>query len=239
MDKILLDIKGRTASITINNPDKMNCLDMEMLLQLKAFLLEIEKSQNVSVIVIKGAGQKSFSTGGNLKDFRALKDFHEVKDWIVFGNEVFNLLENISIPTIAAIQGYAMGGGLELALACDLRIATENSVFSMPELNHGWIPGWGGLTRIRRLIGESKAKEMIILGERMDGKEAYQIGLINKICKDGRLEELIEDLTKGLSKLDPFVFQLSKKAIMDSNRTTYNNDLIYDALATYYSKISN
>ncbi len=238
MDKVLLEIKGRIASITINNPDKMNCLDLKMLIQLKTFLMDIEKNQNLGVIVIKGAGHQSFSTGGNLKDFRALKDFHEVKDWIVFGNEVFNLLENIAIPSIAAIQGYAMGGGLELALACDLRIATESSVFSMPELNHGWIPGWGGLTRIRRLIGESKAKEMIMLGERMDAKEAYQIGLINKICQEGKLDELIDELTTRLSKLDPFVFQLSKKAIMDNNRTTLNNDLLYDALATYYSKIN-
>jgi len=238
MDKILLDIKGRTASITINNPDKMNCLDMEMLMQLKAFLLEIEKSQNVSVIVIKGAGQKSFSTGGNLKDFNTLKNFHQVKDWIVFGNKVFNILENLPIPTIAAIQGYAMGGGLELAMACDLRIATENSVFSMPELNHGWVPGWGGLTRLRRLIGESKAKEMIMLGEQIDGEKAYRFGLINKVCDEESLDKLVDHLSTDLSQLEPFVFQMSKKAIMDSTRTTYENDLLYDALATYYSKIS-
>jgi enoyl-CoA hydratase/carnithine racemase len=238
MDKILLEIQDKLATITINNPDKLNCIDMEMLQQLNGILSDIEQSQNAGVIVIKGAGQKSFSTGGNLKDFNAIKNFHEVKDWIVFGNQVFNILENLPIPTIAAIQSYAMGGGLELAMACDLRIATENSVFSVPELNHGWVPGWGGLTRLRRLIGESKAKEMIMLGEQIDGEKAYRFGLINKVCDEESLDKLVDHLSTVLSQLEPFVFQMTKKAIMDERRTTHGNDLLYDALATYYSKIS-
>ena len=236
MKKILFDIKEKIATITINNPEKMNCLDMEMLELLESALLKYKKEKSVHVIVIKGAGERAFSTGGNLKDFTKLSDFDEVTKWIKYGNEVFNLLENIPMATIAAISGYTMGGGLELALSCDLRIATENSIFSMPELNHGWVPGWGGLSKLRRLIGEAKAKEVIMLSERIDGNEAHRIGLINKVCKRNELESLVRELSIKLSKLDPFILEMSKASIMDQNRTTATNDLLFDVLATNYSR---
>lgn len=237
MEKILFEIEGNIGTITLNNPEKMNCLDIEMLGLIETILMDVKKHKSVNVLIIKGAGERAFSTGGNLKDFGKLTEFHEVKDWIKYGNEVFNLLEQLPIATIAMIQGYTMGGGLELALACDLRIATRDSVFSMPELNHGWVPGWGGLTRLRRLIGEAKAKELIILGERIDGDEALRFGLVNKICGSKELDKIVEDISHKLSKIDPFIMEMSKSAIMDHNRTTSGNDLIYDALATYYSKL--
>jgi enoyl-CoA hydratase/carnithine racemase len=237
MEKILFESKDKVGKVTINNPTKMNCLDMEMLEAVASVLLDIKKSRSINVLVVQGAGDKAFSTGGNLNAFGKLKEFHEVKDWIKYGNEVFNLLDDMPIATIASIQGYAMGGGLELALACDLRTATENAVFSMPELNHGWVPGWGGLSRLRRLLGEAKAKEMIMLGEHLSANDALQFGLVNKVCKTNDMEKVIDDTALKLSKIDPFVMEMSKNALMDHGRTTWGNDLLYDALATYYSKI--
>jgi enoyl-CoA hydratase/carnithine racemase len=236
MEKILLDIQNRIATITINNPEKMNCLDMEMLALIEKILTDIKRSKSAHVIVVKGAGDRAFSTGGNLNDFGKLTEFHEVKDWIKYGNEVFNLLASMPMATVASINGYAMGGGLELAMSCDLRIAAEDAVFSMPELNHGWVPGWGGLTRLRQIIGEARAKELIMLGERIDGCEAHRIGLVHKVCSKARLVEMTHDIALRLSKIDPFVLEMSKSAIMDHQRTTTANDLIYDALATFYSK---
>jgi enoyl-CoA hydratase/carnithine racemase len=237
MEKILFESTDKVGTITINNPTKMNCLDMEMLEVLSAKLVDIKNNKNVYVLVIQGAGEKAFSTGGNLNAFGKLKEFHEVKDWIKYGNAVFNMLDDMPIATIAAIRGYAMGGGLELALACDLRIATENAVFSMPELNHGWVPGWGGMSRLRRLLGEAKAKEMIMLGEHISANHALQFGLVNKVCPSDQLNKLLEDIAEKLSKIDPFVMEMSKNALMDQGRSTWGNDLLYDALATYYSKI--
>ena len=236
MDKIVVNNEQRISRITINFPEKMNCLDMEMLRLLEASLLEIKKNQSADVIIITGAGEKAFCTGGNLKDFNKLTEFRDVRAWISYGNEVFNLLENMPIATIAAINGYAMGGGLELALSCDLRIAAENSVFSMPELQHGWVPGWGGLSRLRRLIGEAKAKELIMLGDRIDAEEALRIGLINKLCKEEMLQDTVQETAIKLSKIDPFILEMSKTSIMDHSRTTATNDLLFDALATKYSK---
>jgi enoyl-CoA hydratase/carnithine racemase len=236
MEKILTQISNNIATITLNNPEKMNCLDMEMLASLESTLIQIKKTKSARVIVITGEGNKAFSTGGNLTDFGKLSGFEEIREWIRFGNEVFNLLESMPVATIAAINGYTMGGGLELALSCDLRIATNNSIFSMPELNHGWVPGWGGLSKLRRLIGESKAKEMILLGERIDGKEAHRIGLLNKICDQTELDTLIKGLASKLTLIDPFLLEISKTSIRDQQRTTANNDLLFDVLATNYSR---
>lgn len=236
MEKIRIQIKNKIATITINNPDKMNCLDMEMLDSLESTLLKFKKEKSIRVIVITGAGDKAFSSGGNLKDLDKLTQFDEIKEWIICGNEVFNMLETMPMATIAAINGYTMGGGLELALSCDLRIATENSTFSMPELNHGWVPGWGGLSKLRRLIGESKAKEMIMLGEQINGTEAHRIGLVNKVCVSNKLQVLINEIAYKLVEIDPFVMELSKTSIMDQNRTTAANDLLFDVLASNYSK---
>ena len=237
MHQINFETNNKIARVTINHPAKLNCLDIELLQQLENGLLKIRKDNSANVIVIQGAGGKAFSTGGNLKDFGRLQEFHEVKHWIKYGNEVFNLLESMPMATIAAVRGYAMGGGFELAMCCDLRFAAEGSVFAMPELNHGWVPGWGGLTRLRKLVGEAKAKELIFLGEKIDGETAREIGIVNKIISDAKWENKIQEFAERLSSIEPFVLEMSKNAIMDHGRTNQSNDLLFDALATYYSKI--
>ncbi len=236
MKRVLFETAKNICTITINNPEKLNCLDMEMLGFLEAGLMELKKKKSARAVVIKGAGDKAFSTGGNLNDFTKLSEFHEIREWISYGNEVFNLLEHMPTATIAAIAGYCMGGGLELALSCDLRIATENSIFSMPELNHGWVPGWGGLSRLQRLIGEAKAKEIIMLGEKINAQEALRIGLINKICNSKDLEQMTHNTALKLSKIDPFLMEMSKNSILDRSRTTTANDMLFDVLATNYSR---
>ena len=234
--KVHFKIEEAVGTIKLNNPGKMNCLDMEMLGLIEKHLLNIKNEKSVRTLIVTGAGEKAFSTGGNLKEFDKLTDYQEVRDWIAYGNEVFNSLENLPIATIAAVNGYAMGGGLELALSCDLRIASENAIFAMPELNHGWVPGWGGLARLRRLVGEGKAKEIIMLGERIDAIEAHQLGLVNKICAQDELNKLVIELAQKLSKIDPFIIEMTKLSIMDHNRSTSANDLLFDVLATKYSK---
>ena len=235
-DRISFGAEEGVGVITINNPEKMNCLDMDMLNLIEKHLLEIKNGNGIRALIVKGAGDKAFSTGGNLKEFGKLTEYNEVKEWISYGNEVFNLLESLPIATIAAINGYAMGGGLELALSCDLRIASENAIFSMPELNHGWVPGWGGLARLRRLVGESRAKEIIMLGERINANEAYRFGLISRIHPQNELNNQANELASKLSKIDSFIIEMTKKSIMDQNRGTTSNDLLFDVLATKYSK---
>ena len=238
MGNIYLSVEDSVGKIIINNPDKMNCLDMSMLHDLDKLLLQISSNKNIGAIWITGAGEKAFSSGANLTEFTSL-DEAGTEEWIKYGNNLFNKLESLPIPTIAAINGYAFGGGLELALACDIRIATETSIFAFPELKHGWIPGWGGLSRLRRLIGEAKAKYIIMLGEKINAQYALDIGIISRICPTKQLDKTVTSMLNHLIGLDPFVFEIAKNALMDVNRGTSSNDVLFEVLATQHSKKKN
>ena len=232
---VLSELNDGVFTITLNNPGKLNCIGMEMLRLLNEKCCEAEEKDEIKVVLLKGAGDRSFSTGGNLKEFNALSR-DETVEWIQFGNNVFNRLEVLPKPTIAVIQGYAYGGGLELALACDLRVATEKASFSSPELQHGWIPGWGGLTRLRRLLGEAKAKEIVFLSEVINADEALRIGLVHRVIQSDALDEAVEKWIDSLMQLNNVVFAIAKSAIHDPNRKSSGDDLMYDVLATLYSK---
>lgn len=232
MNKIIFEIKNNVALITLNNPAKLNCMGLELLNELNDAVDKIKRNENVRVLVIQGAGERAFSTGADLKQFTALSE-DKLKNWIVFGNEVFNKIEELNKPTIAYINGYALGGGLELALACDFRIGTETTVLGCPELEHGWLPGWGGITRLRRLAGEAKAKEMVMLNQKINANEALQMGLLHRI--DNEKGEQLSLFTEHLKKLKLEAFELAKVALQDENRTTKGADIQFDVMAAQVS----
>lgn len=229
-DLILSSLHNGVFTITLNYPTKMNCMGFEMLEGLNDAVNFARKSDDVKVIVITGAGEKAFSSGANIKEFKALKGI-EITRWIEFGNGINNNIETISKPTIAYINGYAMGGGLELALACDFRLASKNAILSTPEVSNGWLPGWGGMTRIRRLVGEANAKRIILLSEKIDANSALQIGLITKIYT----KEELHIFTNNLLEIKPQVYAMAKSALMDATRTTYGSDINFDVLAVKIS----
>jgi len=237
MGTIDISIQDQVANLTINNPEKMNCVDMSMLEALDHHIEKISRDKSIRVIKLFGAGENAFSTGANLNEFREL-DSTGVGEWIKFGNKIFNNLESLPIPSVAIINGYALGGGFELALACDLRIAHEDAIFSFPELKHGWIPGWGGLSRLRRLIGESRAKQLIMLSENIDSQTALEMGLVNKIYTENSFEGEVSQLINHLKTIDPFLMEMTKSALM-TNRHSTENDILFDVLATQYSKNKN
>lgn len=228
LKKIIYYIENQTAFIVLNNPTKLNCIGFQMLSELDEVLTEIEENYQVRVAVIKGAGEKAFSSGADLVEFQSLKE-KDVEKWIQIGNNVFNKIENLSKPTIAFINGYAIGGGLELALSCDFRIGTEIAVFASPELQHGWLPGWGGMTRLRRLLGEVKSKEIVMLCEKITANKALEMGLINAI--NSKNEDAVNKLINHLKTINPVSFMLAKSALMDDERTTYGVDVQFDILA--------
>ena len=233
-DKIIYEVKENIGFVTLNNPDKMNCIGFDLLNALDNVIERIKTDSNVKVVIIKGAGGKAFSAGGDLKEFRNLKPDEEI-EWIELGNSVFNKIESLSKPTIAFIDGYALGGGLELALACDLRIGTSNAVLSFPEIQHGWLPGWGGMVRMRRLFGESVAKEVIFLCEKINAEKALQFGIINRLV-DSKESEEFKDLIEILVSLDTSAFAITKAAIANEYRKTSGSDVNHDVLATKYLK---
>ncbi len=188
---VIVDKEDKVATVKINRPEKLNTLSIETLNDLKMAFKLLAKDEFIHVIVVTGEGDKSFAAGADISELNQLNEdsgFNFSKN----GQEVFDIIEKYNKPVIAAVNGYALGGGCELALACHIRFASENAKFGQPEVNLGIIPGFGGTQRLSKLINKSLALEMILSGQHINAVEAYRIGLVNKIFKQ---EEL---LTKTL-----------------------------------------
>jgi enoyl-CoA hydratase len=194
---LLTTISEGIITITINRPDKLNALNKQVLGELSTVLDEVYTSGDIKAAIITGAGQKAFVAGADISEF-SLLDSVGASYLAAFGQEqVFNKIENCPKPIIAAVNGYALGGGCELAMACHFRLASEQAKFGQPEINLGIIPGYGGTQRLTVLVGKGKAMEMIMTGEMISASEAKSWGLVNHITK---AESLIDD-TKALVKI--------------------------------------
>ncbi|MCM5664344.1 enoyl-CoA hydratase/isomerase family protein [Galbibacter mesophilus] len=227
---IQTDLNDGVFTIVLNNPSKMNCIGFEMLYALQAALNTAEEDENIQVVVLRGAGEKAFSSGANTKEFGALTG-KDVEKWIRLGNDIFNQLENLSKPTVAFLNGYVMGGGFEMALACDFRLANTSVVISNPEVGNGWLPGWGGMARLLRLVGEAHAKQIVLLSEKLDSTEAFRMGLITEVFETENAEKELLNFTAKLKNIQPKIYSVAKRTLMDSGRTTYGSDVDFDVLA--------
>jgi enoyl-CoA hydratase len=196
---LLLELKDAIAVVSINRPEKLNALNSETIEEFKNIFLEIDKNEMIKAVILTGTGEKAFAAGADIQELSRL-NIVEGKIFSEKGQEVFNLIENFSKPVIAAVNGYALGGGCELALACHFRIASENAKFGQPELNR-IIPGFGGTQRLTRLINSGRAMEYILTGDSIDTAEAFRIGLVNKVYKQNELlAKAIETAAKIASK---------------------------------------
>lgn len=229
-EKILCTIDNGIMNLALNNSSKLNCIGMEMLSQLEKYLDEASVSDKVKVVVITGVGEKAFSSGADLKEFNSLS-VKSMDKWIEEGNRIFNKLEHLPKPTVAYIKGFAIGGGFELALSCDFRVGTETAVFYSPELKNGWLPGWGGMTRLKRMFGEVIAKEIVLLGKRITTDEALKTRLLNAVFKSDNPDNELNEFLSGLTQLKTSILSLAKQAIMDRSRTTAGVDITFDILA--------
>ena len=194
---LLVEISNHIATVTINRPDKLNALNHQTLEELNQFLDRVEHDEQVKGILLTGAGNKAFVAGADLKEIQQLNAESAIS-FARFGQQIFNRIENFPKPIIALVNGYALGGGCELAMACHLRLASENAKFGQPEINLGIIPGYGGTQRLPRIIGKGRALELLLSGEMIDANEAYRIGLVNHIYS---AEELIEAGKQFLQKI--------------------------------------
>src|SRR3989339_2258100 len=194
---ILFEIKNNIGYVTINRPDKLNALNDETLDDLKKCFSGIKEDYGVSVVIVAGAGEKAFVAGADISEIHKLNVI-AAKHFAEKGQSIFNLIEKLGKPVIAAVNGYALGGGCELALACHIRLASENAKFGQPEVNLGIIPGYGGTQRLTRLVNSGRAAELILTGDLIDANEALRIGLVNKIFSS---EELISKATEFAEKI--------------------------------------
>jgi len=196
--------------VTIDRPDAMNALDVATLTELRDRLRELAADAAARVVVLTGAGDRAFIAGADIKYMSGL-DAEGAKEWGALGHETGELLETMSKPTIAAINGFALGGGCELALACDLRYASRKSKLGQPEINLGIIPGWGGTQRLARACGIGFAKELIFTGRLVDGEEALRMGLVDELA-DPVLDRALET-ARALAAKSPLALAAAKEAV--------------------------
>ncbi len=186
LKNLLLEIKDNIAVVAVNRPDKLNALNKDTVLELRSVFKELRSNDNIFVIILTGSGEKAFVAGADIKELNQL-DVLSAKKFSERGQEVFNYIENMNKPVIAAVNGFALGGGCELALACHIRLASENAKFGQPEVNLGIIPGYGGTQRLARLINSGRAMEYILTGDMIDANEAFRLGLVNHVYPQSEL----------------------------------------------------
>jgi enoyl-CoA hydratase/carnithine racemase len=208
---LLYEKRGKIAYITIDCPRALNSLDPTTFQELSSAMVDFRDDNDRWVAIITGSGNRAFCVGADIKDMLPVLENIRNEWWrmpptIMRGLELWK-------PTIAAVNGHALGGGLELALACDLRIASESATFGVPEVTLGIIPGWGGTQRLVRTIPRAKAAEMLFFGERIDAQEAYRIGLVNKVVPPEQLLPTAEEWAKKLCEIPPLAVRAAKEAM--------------------------
>jgi enoyl-CoA hydratase len=196
------------ATVTIDRQDALNALDVATLTELRDRLAELAEDGGVRVVVLTGAGEKAFAAGADIKYMSGLEP-EQAKGWGALGHEAGRLLEAMPKPTIAAVNGFALGGGCELALACDLRYASSRAKLGQPEINLGIVPGWGGTQRLARICGVGVAKELVYTGRTIDAEEALRIGLVNAIA-DPVLDRALS-VARELASKSPVALGLAKR----------------------------
>ena len=197
MKYIKTSVENNVITLTITRPQALNALNTDVLSELSTAIREVGEHPDYRCLVIRGSGNRAFVAGADISE---MVDYtpEQAFDFSMFGNRVFAQLEQLPIPTIAVVHGYALGGGMELAIACDIRIATPNARFALPETGLGIIPGFGGVFRLGRLIGEGRAKYMMYTGKTVGGEEAYRIGLVELLAQPEELEEMFDDTLKRI-----------------------------------------
>jgi enoyl-CoA hydratase len=222
-ETITVEKRGAVAVLTINRPDKLNALNMKVHTEGVAALDELKRDEEVRVLVITGSGEKSFIAGADISEFT--KQTPVTQRDLFNEKTLFNSIDNFPKPVIAMVNGFCLGGGNELALACDLRICSENAKFSQPEINLGIIPGGGGTQRLTHLIGEGRAMEIILTGDMIDAQTALNFGLVNHVYPPAELEAKTMEMANKIAEKAPIALQLIKEAVKFASRSNLDEGL--------------
>ena len=216
------------TTVVINRPKLLNALDTETLREMKDAFGKLAYDEDTKAMIIRGAGEKAFVAGADLGAMSTMTAV-EARNFSILGHDVFDAIEKLPYVVIAAVNGFALGGGCELALACDFRYASTTAKFGQPEVNYGIIPGFGGSQRLARLIGKGYAKEMIYTGNFIDAQEAHRIGLVNRVCHPEELYDTAEDTCRRIMKKGPLAIASAKDAINKGLSMDLESGLSYEA----------
>ncbi len=225
-ENVLYEVKGNVGYITINRPKALNALNSAVLQELDAVLDAVDL-EVVRCLIVTGAGEKSFVAGADIGEMSTLTKA-EGEAFGKKGNDVFRKLETFPIPVIAAVNGFALGGGCEIAMSCDIRICAENAVFGQPEVGLGITPGFGGTQRLARLVSPGMAKQLIYTAKNIKAAEAYRIGLVNAVYPLEELMPAAEKMAAGIAKQAPIAVRASKKAINDGLQVDMDEAIVIE-----------
>lgn len=228
MENVICKVEGSLAEVTINRPKALNALNKQTLEELGDVIGELSENNEVKVVIITGAGEKAFVAGADIKE---MKDLNAIqgREFGRLGQKVFSAIEHMPQVVIAAVNGFALGGGCELALSCDIRLASKKAKFGQPEVSLGITPGFAGTQRLPRIIGKGLAKEIIFLGEPIDANEAYRIGLVNKLYEPEELLDKAKEMAIKIASKGTYAVSLAKSAINDGMNMDTESAYKYEA----------
>lgn len=218
---ILFTVEDGVAILTFNRPKALNAMNSETMTELMQAATVCKNDDNIKVLVLTGAGDKSFVAGADISEMQNLRP-KEALAFMELGHETLRLIETMPKPSIAAVNGFALGGGTEISMSCDMRFAAENARFGQPEILIGLIPGWGGTQRLARLVGFGRAKELIMGGDQINAQRAYEIGLVNRLYPADQLMAETKKFAAKMARLPGFALKMAKHAI------NYGYDLSLD-----------
>ncbi|MBT3387913.1 MAG: enoyl-CoA hydratase/isomerase family protein [Desulfobacula sp.] len=217
-ENIILEIKSPIATISFNRPKALNALNNATFDELSIALDQVRENTEVRVLILTGTGDKAFVAGADIAELVKMNPL-EAKTFSRKGQKVFSKIEDLPIPAIAAVNGFALGGGSEAALACDFIYASEKAVFGLPEINLGLIPGFGGTQRLSRLVGINRAKELIFTGKNVKAKEALEYGIVNKICEPDKLMEEVMKIAELIASKGRVALRSAKEVVQNGLQT--------------------
>ncbi len=223
---VLSEREGRVAILTIHRPDKLNALSEQVRVELLAALAEIEGDDGVGVVVITGSGEKSFIAGADIAEFEGRSPFDQ--RWAMRSPRIFDVMASFPKPVIAMINGFCLGGGCELAMSCDLRVASEKARFGQPEINLGLIPGGGGTQRLPRLVGTGQALRLILTGDMIGAAEAKELGLVELVVPHDELRARTLELAQKIASKSPLTLKVAKEAVRASERLAIEEGILYE-----------
>jgi enoyl-CoA hydratase len=229
LETVQYEKKGAIAYVTLNRPKVLNALNRRALAELKAVFEDARDDQAVRGVILTGAGDKAFMAGADITEL-ATSTGVEGEEFTRSGQAVLDLIENLGKPVIAAINGFALGGGCETALACTIRLATDNARFGQPEVKLGIIPGYGGTQRLPRLVGKGLALQLILTGDMISADEAYRIGLVNEIVPAANLISRAEAILKQIGSNGPLAVKFALQAVNKGLETSQTEGLVIESL---------
>ncbi|WP_227375670.1 enoyl-CoA hydratase/isomerase family protein [Haladaptatus halobius] len=223
---VRLELEDGVATLTVDRPDRLNALNVETLHALREAVAEAE-AEDARALVLTGAGETAFIAGADISHMQDLSTA-EAQEYAELGHGVADALESFPAPVIAAINGYAFGGGCEFALACDLRVASENAVLGQTEIDLGIIPGWGGTQRLSRIVGDELARRLVFFGERVDAQDAHEMGLVGEVVAHDLLEGRVSEMASDLAERPAFAMRAAKEALNQVHEESQSAGLTYE-----------